>query len=888
MINFDNDSSINWDQKGTGWIPDYPDIRDYYLKSEEIQNNSNIIRDEAGGSIEVLASNFSALLENLKAHKNLEDVSDNISTIEQIITRKILGEVVIANVQYQRILRKGMPDCPETMDLKFNLYRLANPDDIHLNRITIAGVPYQFSGLRTHFRQHWSDRNPHEHLKDPRFDLPTEEMVRAFQKDFNRAVVRANRAIGLLEDGVVGFRTHTAIQTCIKHLGQTFSDNQTFFKTVQEPQIEFISIPSVMPPDVFIKVIDTLNKFEPTPVKDKQSQTYQDKSAPDQGQVYGEQLTIKVFLERTINSFLQIIGKGFAESAQENIEKDSCCKNSRSDEILKKVFPEIISKIAQAPQEPHELSGLVANETELNIIYLHAFRTIYQTTFIEIEPLISVMTKLISPLANHEDLPSAFEQGIIKLIVIVDLFKDHYSDYFFDKASNIYNLILPQKVEESLTQYGLVLPDRNKVFSKEELADAWHAITKVYARLCRLRKQRAAALTQRIKALHQKLSNNPAGALKDGTVLRDYKFYIVQEFYNWLEYALRFKGLEKSDSEARENDNLPHLLKKSESSDFPNNLWNRAYICRLHPKEISPAIASSTFKLPVARSFSETYESTESSQVHKFFFLPAVVDLSFWCSPVVDQKTLNACSAYAAVGLMEYFVRKQLKKRVKSLSPMFLYKVTRNLMHQIGDTGASIRETMKAMTLFGVPPMDYWPYDLEKFDNEPTPFCYSFAQNFQALKYFRIDYANMPRELLLFQIQALISAGFPCIFGLTLYSSAYKEKNIQQGFIPCPDPKLDKRVGGHALMAVGYDDFKMVSTEGGMGSSSPGALLVRNSWGAAWGKGGYGWLPYDYIMNGLTSDWWSLLKAEWFDVERFGIGATWTSEGDPREKGVIG
>ncbi|MEM9905534.1 MAG: C1 family peptidase [Cyanobacteria bacterium P01_D01_bin.44] len=377
--------------------------------------------------------------------------------------------------------------------------------------------------------------------------------------------------------------------------------------------------------------------------------------------------------------------------------------------------------------------------------------------------------------------------------------------------------------------------------------------------------------------------------------MRDYKFYIVQKFYDWLELALQFKDksqrVESANSDSSQKDNLSHNPEKKESINLSDNLWNRAYICELysdHLEETPPVIASGIFKLPIARSFSETYESDKQSRVHKFFFLPAVVDLSFWCSPVVDQKMLNACSAHAAVGLMEYFVRKQLKKRVKSLSPLFLYKVTRNLMNQSGDTGASIRETMKAMTLFGVPPMEYWPYSLDKFDTEPTPFCYSFAQNFQALKYFRIDYANMPRELLLFQIQALISAGFPCIFGLTLYSSAYKEKNIQKGFITCPDPKLDKRVGGHALMAVGYDDFKIISNKDGADSASPGALLVRNSWGSEWGQGGYGWLPYDYILNGLTSDWWSLLKAEWFDVERFGIGATWTTEGDPREKGVIG
>jgi hypothetical protein len=33
-----------------------------------------------------------------------------------------------------------------------------------------------------------------------------------------------------------------------------------------------------------------------------------------------------------------------------------------------------------------------------------------------------------------------------------------------------------------------------------------------------------------------------------------------------------------------------------------------------------------------------------------------------------------------------------------------------------------------------------------------------------------------------------------------------------------------------------------------------GALLVRNSWGTAWGDQGYGWLPYAYVRDELAVD----------------------------------
>jgi len=68
--------------------------------------------------------------------------------------------------------------------------------------------------------------------------------------------------------------------------------------------------------------------------------------------------------------------------------------------------------------------------------------------------------------------------------------------------------------------------------------------------------------------------------------------------------------------------------------------------------------------------------------------------------------------------------------------------------------------------------------------------------------------------------------------------------------------------GGHAISTVGYDDNLMIGAD-------KGALLVRNSWGTAWGDAGYGWLSYKYVTQGLTSDWWTLISERWVDTEVF-------------------
>ncbi|MCY7274891.1 MAG: peptidoglycan-binding protein, partial [Phormidesmis sp. CAN_BIN44] len=256
-----------------------------------------------------------------------------------------------------------------------------------------------------------------------------------------------------------------------------------------------------------------------------------------------------------------------------------------------------------------------------------------------------------------------------------------------------------------------------------------------------------------------------------------------------------------------------------------------------------------------------------------YLALPEAVDLSFWCSPIEDQGSLNACTAHAGVALVEYFQRRSHKQYINA-SRRFLYKAARKLMQRGGDSGASPRETMKAMVLFGIPPEEYCPYDEADFDAEPSAFCYAYAQNYQAIRYFRLDDSPLKPDELLAQIKLALVAGFPCMFGFTVYDSIYHPSNLR-GHIPYPTQE-DKREGGHSVVAVGYDDYKQVKD-----APLPGAILIRNSWGTGWGDRGYGWLPYDYVLKGLARDWWSLIKAEWVETGSFGLGSSfdWSAIG---------
>ncbi len=246
--------------------------------------------------------------------------------------------------------------------------------------------------------------------------------------------------------------------------------------------------------------------------------------------------------------------------------------------------------------------------------------------------------------------------------------------------------------------------------------------------------------------------------------------------------------------------------------------------------------------------------------------LPASADLREWCSPVEDQGRLGSCTAQAGAGIIEYYERKSFRRHIDT-SRLFLYKVTRNLMKMKGDTGAYLRSTIGAMVLFGVPPEEYWPYTdgPDDFDKEPPAFCYSFAQNYKTLKYYRHDPPSAAAEDILNRVKTYLAAGHPAMFGFTVYTSV--EQAAETGRIPFPSP-LDKIEGGHAVVAVGYDDKMKIKNRFG-GEETEGALILRNSWGEGWGEAGYGWLPYDYLRKGLAEDFWSVLKKDWIDTGEF-------------------
>lgn len=304
--------------------------------------------------------------------------------------------------------------------------------------------------------------------------------------------------------------------------------------------------------------------------------------------------------------------------------------------------------------------------------------------------------------------------------------------------------------------------------------------------------------------------------------------------------------------------------------------------------------------------------------------LPTSVDLrKHFCDTIWDQGHLNACTAFAATSLVEYFQRRCMGFGPRC-SPGFVYRMTLAFLRRSGNVAADSRTTMKTLALLGVPPESQFTTDTEgeeflKELEDPAssvhPFVYSVAQNYKAERYLRLDGSDLQAayphrkergQKLLHIVKDSLARQVPAMFSVYLYAPSGLPKLAHQttgeGRIPPPDERIARAIRaaialrivlakafgpsrceagtdcsapptelpdvlGHTIAACGYDDALVFTSPDG--TDTRGGVRIRNSWSHEWGEGGYGWVPYEYITQGLTEDWWTLHSLSWVNARPF-------------------
>ena len=230
--------------------------------------------------------------------------------------------------------------------------------------------------------------------------------------------------------------------------------------------------------------------------------------------------------------------------------------------------------------------------------------------------------------------------------------------------------------------------------------------------------------------------------------------------------------------------------------------------------------------------------------------LPKKIDLSSQCSPIVNQGNIGSCTANALSGAFEFLELKELKtkkgpevfepKIFAPVSRLFIYYNERLIEGTVNeDSGARLRDGVKALNKLGGCREAIWKYNKPLLYKKPNKASYDEAAKHKVTEYMKITSMHTLKKCL--------ADEYPVAFGFTVYESFETLEVAKTGIMPIPQPD-EHILGGHAVLAVGYnDEIKM--------------LLVRNSWGIEWGQNGYFHMPYAYIDTlHLAQDFWTIRK----------------------------
>jgi len=213
---------------------------------------------------------------------------------------------------------------------------------------------------------------------------------------------------------------------------------------------------------------------------------------------------------------------------------------------------------------------------------------------------------------------------------------------------------------------------------------------------------------------------------------------------------------------------------------------------------------------------------------------------------VKNQGYRPSCAVFAIVSALE-FQNAELQGKVEKFSEEYLIWAVRKSVQRISQPGApadseyrdegfSLSEVVAALRAYGIPLQSTMPNTFgRRIDaiEEPPPEIVQEARDHKRV--FAHQVPGRDRVTLLNNIFQSLNCGVPVAVGI-----AWPMGRVANGYLSNQPAAPDR---GHAVTLVGY--------KSDTGRPEDAYFIFKNSWGPAWGQGGYGTVTYQYLNNHL-------------------------------------
>lgn len=239
--------------------------------------------------------------------------------------------------------------------------------------------------------------------------------------------------------------------------------------------------------------------------------------------------------------------------------------------------------------------------------------------------------------------------------------------------------------------------------------------------------------------------------------------------------------------------------------------------------------------------------------------LPPKAATSQFMGYIRNQGQEGSCTGQMSAAIRDLLYRSQYQyEKARGVEPAdfrasasFVYKCNLIADGDLGqDAGSSIHQSFITLNQKGTCLEEAEPYSDQDYSTAPTDEQYRLAAAYRGGAYHYLP--------TLYEVKASIASGYSVGLGIDVYSS-FEDTWHENGFMPMPDVRREKLLGGHAQHAMDFDDTLRFP------DGSLGGLLVQNSWDVDWGipapgrsDGGCYWMPYNFVNFGYASDMWMI------------------------------